>query len=60
MSKPVLRRKGREGSEQCDQLAKLFFQYLAIYNDEILPKSIKIVHKFAKYKKNLKNIAKDF
>ena len=25
---------------QCDQMARLFFQYLAIYNDEILPKSI--------------------
>ena len=24
---------------QCDQMARLFFQYLAIYKDEILPKN---------------------
>ena len=28
---------------QCDQKARLFFQYLAIYNDEILPKNIQKV-----------------
>ena len=49
---------------QCDQKARLFFQYLAIYNDEILPKSIQKVPKwvvnFAKIQINLSNVAKDF
>ena len=49
---------------QCDQMAKLVFQYLAIYNNENLPKIIQIVskwlHNFAKYEMNLKNMAKDF
>ena len=42
---------------QCDQMVILFFQYLAIYNDENLPKSIQIapkwVHNIAKYQINL-------
>ena len=45
-------------SNQCDQVARLFFQYLAAYNNENLPKSIHIdtkwVHNFAKYQINLK------
>ena len=49
---------------QCDQMARLFFQYLAISNNKILSKSIQIVpkwvHNFAKYQINLKNIAKHF
>ena len=39
--------------KQCDQMAKLIIQYLAIYNNENLTKSIQIVpkwvHNFAKY-----------
>ena len=31
--------------EQRDQMAKLFFQYLAIYNNVNLPNSIKVVAK---------------
>ena len=42
---------------QCDQMAKLVFQYLAIYNNENLPKIIEIdpkwVYNFAKYEINL-------
>ena len=34
-------------------MAKLVFQYLAIHNNENLPKSIQIVHNFAKYQKPL-------
>ena len=30
---------------QCDQIVKLFVQYLAIYNKENLPKSIKLTSK---------------
>ena len=45
-------------------MAKLVFQYLAIHNNENLPKSIQIVpkwaHNFAKYiPKTLKYMAKD-
>ena len=44
--------------------APMFFQYLAIYNDEFLPKSIqkipKWVHNFTKYQINLWNVAKYF
>ena len=39
-----------EVSDQCDQMARLFLQYLAIQNNENLPKSLKYlinqVHKF--------------
>ena len=42
-----------DASEQCDQMARLIFQYLAIYNNENLPNSIrklpKYVQNFAKY-----------
>ena len=42
------------GRIQCDQMVRLLFQYLAIYNNiEIFPNSIKILSKyeqnFAKY-----------
>ena len=43
---------------QCDQTARLNFQYLAIFSNENLPKSIPIVQKRAQI--NLKYIAKDF
>ena len=42
-----------EESQQCDQMARFFIQYLAINNGEKLPKSIKNlpkkVHKLSKY-----------
>ena len=42
--------------KQCDQMATLFFQYLALQNNEILRKSIKYLpkqeHNFAKYSRN--------
>ena len=42
-----------DASEQCDQMARLIFQYLGIYNNENLPNSIrklpKYVQNFAKY-----------
>ena len=45
-------------------VTRLFFEDLAIYNKENLPKRIQIVpkwvHNFAKYQINLKDIAKDF
>ena len=46
--------KPRFGFEfQCDQMARLLFQYLAIYNFENLPNSIrslpKYVQNFSKY-----------
>ena len=34
-----------KASNQCDQLAGLFFQYLAIYNIEQLPNSIDFLPK---------------
>ena len=51
--------------EQCDQMAQLFLQYLAICNNENLPNSIKNfllrwIQNFAKVQINLENIAKDF
>ena len=36
-------RRYRPHSEQCDQIIRLFFQYLAIYSDENLPKGVQIV-----------------
>ena len=40
-------------TEQCDQMARMFFQYLATCNNENLPKIIlivpKLVHNVAKY-----------
>ena len=50
--------------EQCDQMARWFVQYLAIYNNESLPNIIQIYPKysqhFAKYQIKLIKIAKDF
>ena len=50
--------------EQCNQMIRLCFQYLAVYSNENLPKSIQIVPKwvvnFAQNQINLKFIAKDF
>ena len=47
---------------QCDQMARLVFQYLAMHNNENLLKSIQIVptgvHNFANYERNLINMAK--
>ena len=47
---------------QCDQMARLFFHYLAIYSNEILPIRIQVVpkwvHNFAQYQMILENIAK--
>ena len=39
---------------QCDQMAKLFFQYLTIHDNENLPKSVRYSKKFANIHKNLK------
>ena len=45
-------------------MTRLCFQYLAIYSNEYLPKSIQIVPKwyenFAQNQMNIKYIAKDF
>ena len=49
---------------QCDQMNKLYFQYLAIFSNENVPNSIQIVAKwvvnFTQKQINLKYIAKDF
>ena len=49
---------------QCDQMPKIFAQYLAIYNNANWPKSTlgfpKLIQKFAKYKLNPKKVAKYF
>ena len=49
---------------QCDQMTKLYFQYLAIFSNENVPNSIQIVPKwvenFGQNQINLKYIAKDF
>ena len=49
---------------QCDQMTRLCFQYLALYSNENLPKSIQTVPKwdenFAQNQINLKFIAKYF
>ena len=48
---------------QCDQMNRLCFQYLKIYTNENLLKSLQIVAKwvknFTQNKINLKDIAKD-
>ena len=49
---------------QCDQMTRLFAQYLAIYNNGILPKRIKIfpklVQHFARHKINPQEMAQIF
>ena len=47
--------------KQCDQLVILLIQYLAIYSNEHLPKTIKMAKvglNFAKYDRNTPKIAK--
>ena len=53
----------RESGAQCDQVAILDFNYLAIYNNENMPQALpqvvpKWVRNFAHYQMNLENIAK--
>ena len=40
--------------EQCDQMARLFVQYLALYNDALLPNSIKNCQSRFPIKPNIK------
>ena len=45
---------------QCDQMARLFFKYLAICNNKIWPNCIKHLPKYVEHFAKFSNVAKDF